>query len=896
MKSNKTFALLPIAYLISSLYGVQAAETLTYPDSLLQSIMPPGQEVDTSYFKQGFEVAPGYHRVDLYVNNDLYRSLNIEFRVTNGKMEPVLRVRDIKGLPLKDVLLAKLAQEHDDKELYPLSAYIPDAGSQFSPLTRKLNVSIPQIYMLEKSPYRDVAPQALWDNGIPMVKLNYSISGTHIDSRRADAKSSFIYANLAGQANFGPWRLYTNGSFSASEEKFEGESLSRREWNYWNTYLQRDINPIGGLLQMGDVNTSGEIFDSFPMRGVRLTTNTQMIPYVDREYSPIIEGVANSAAQVIIRQHGNTVYTTNVSAGPFRLEKLPSFGSDGDLEVVIRESDGTERVMIVPYSSVPMMVKEGQWRYDVNVGRYYRHNMPQGSDAKPVAMGTLTYGLMDGLTLFGGGLIADGYNSFALGTGLSLGRFGAVALDVTQSHVEEDPARGIYKEMNGAAWRVRYQKSMVATGTTINIANYQYRTGNYATFNDVANYEYNMMNPLLSYPLKSRWQLSLTQNVGDYGYISAGGTYAQYRHGYPDMKTFNIGYSTNIKGVGVYLNFSKNYENRSGGWEDSSTAMLNLSIPFDLFFSGKSYGSTFKGMRADYSGTMQDDGRGQKRYQHRASLSGHSDDLDWTWGVSQTMGRQDDRDTAGYVAYNGDQFNADLNITRGYYNTAYQAGLRGSLIAHSGGITPSAQAYDSLALIEVPDVGGVRLNSGLDTTTDRFGYAVVPYVTNYTKNEISIDPSTLPEGVMLLDHTDKAVYPTAGAVVKVTYPVRKGHQAVFELKQNGQPLPFATRIVLMGEDGKPDTHVRGIVGDEGRIFLNGLPQKGKLRASWVSGGQDMSCEYDYSLSNQLDTSRKSSDGFIPVEQIFLDDGNMVSPELEKIKQKLPQDEWLAVIH
>ena len=238
MKRNPSFALLPIAYLISSLYAVNA-ETLTYPDQLLQSILPPGQEIDTSYFKQGFEVAPGFHRVDLYVNNELYRSLNIEFRASNGKMEPVLRTRDLKGLPLKDVVLAKLAQEPEDKELFPLNAYIKDASSKFSPLERKLNLSIPQIYMLEKSPYRDVAPKELWDNGIPMVKLNYSLTGTHIDSRRTNAKSSFIYANLAGQANLGAWRLYTNGSFSASNDEYDGQTQTRREWDYWNTYLQR---------------------------------------------------------------------------------------------------------------------------------------------------------------------------------------------------------------------------------------------------------------------------------------------------------------------------------------------------------------------------------------------------------------------------------------------------------------------------------------------------------------------------------------------------------------------------------------------------------------------------------------------------------------------------------
>ena len=59
---------------------------------------------------------------------------------------------------------------------------------------------------------------------------------------------------------------------------------------------------------------------------------------------------------------------------------------------------------------------------------------------------------------------------------------------------------------------------------------------------------------------------------------------------------------------------------------------------------------------------------------------------------------------------------------------------------------------------------------------------------------------------------------------------------------NGKPLPFGTSV------SRTDITGSGIVGDEGQVYMSGLPLKGTLKAQW-GAGEDAQCQGDYSLPN-----------------------------------------------
>ena len=864
---NRTFKFLPIAVLITTAWAAHAQQ-VAYSPSMLRALVPEGQEIDTSFFEKGFDIAPGSYRFSLKVNGEAHRTGVYEVREHQDQLELVLRVKDIVDLPLKDEVLAEhFAEMSPDTIIFPVSSKLEGAMVSVDAKTMTVNLSIPQIYLKEDDGWVDVAPEEMWDYGETGAVINYNLSGLHQVSRSDHSANSTLYGNFAGRFNLGAWRLYTSGSASFNRMDSDTYKESNHEWDMWNTYLQRDIPALKGTLELGEISTSGDIFDTVPIRGIRLATNIQMLPNKDRSYAPIIEGIANTNAQVIIRQDGHIVYTINVAAGPFRLENLPSFGNYGDLEVVIKEADGTERILNVPYSSVPNMLREGQYRYDFNVGRYYRKNSSSKIGDPNIFMGTLSYGLPGDITIYGGSLFSEGYYALAFGTGLSLGKYGALAADVVQSKNQEDESRNL-REGSGSAWRVRYEKTLNDYGTTINLANYQYRTGRYMTMQEYIDYASDASTFWFSHGrIRSRWQLSMSQSLGSFGSLFLGADHARYHGTSSDMKSISAGYGTSIKGIGVSLNYSRNYvkvggQNGTGSsWDSSHTMMVNLNIPLSLFTRYRA-SSMIDSTTVGYQGRMHKAMNGDTSYQQSVVMNGYSDDNKWNWSVAQELGNHEDRSTSASVSYTGNRFIANAGYDHSYSMNGYHLGMNGALVLHRSGVTATSSAYDSVAIVEVPGASDVKLQNYFDTYTDMFGNGVLTYLTNYTKNEIAIDPATLPDGAILLDSSNRIVVPTSGAIVRVQYPVRFGKQAVLVLRnEDDQALPFGSTVKLLAEDGSEDPYVSGIVGEGGRVYLSGLPAKGVIQ---VDGRRVY--RYHYELPG---TNSDSKDDFFEIPTLVL---------------------------
>lgn len=106
-------------------------------------------------------------------------------------------------------------------------------------------------------------------------------------------------------------------------------------------------------------------------------------------------------------------------------------GGSGDLYVTIKESDGSEQFLVVPYASVPVLQREGRLKYAMTAGVYRAYD--NGIDKAPLAAGTAIYGLPAGYTVYGGGQFSKRYQALALGIGKNLGPIGALSTDITQA-------------------------------------------------------------------------------------------------------------------------------------------------------------------------------------------------------------------------------------------------------------------------------------------------------------------------------------------------------------------------------------------------------------------------------------------------------------------------------
>lgn len=134
-----------------------------------------------------------------------------------------------------------------------------------------------------------------------------------------------------------------------------------------------------------------------------------------RGFAPTVRGVANSNAQVTIRQNGYVIYQSYVSPGAFEIKDLYATSSSGNLDVTVKENNGTITQFTVPYSAVPMLQREGRTKYEVTAGEYRSGSSMQNSP--DFWQGTISHGFSEGVTVYGGTQLSDNYWAFSAGAG-----------------------------------------------------------------------------------------------------------------------------------------------------------------------------------------------------------------------------------------------------------------------------------------------------------------------------------------------------------------------------------------------------------------------------------------------------------------------------------------------
>ncbi|MDQ9204275.1 FimD/PapC C-terminal domain-containing protein [Cronobacter sakazakii] len=111
--------------------------------------------------------------------------------------------------------------------------------------------------------------------------------------------------------------------------------------------------------------------------------------------------------------------------------------------------------------------------------------------------------------------------------------------------------------------------------------------------------------------------------------------------------------------------------------------------------------------------------------------------------------------------------------------------------------------------------------------TDWLGYAVIPWLTPYERNELSLDTTTLPAGVDA-DNTHMTLIPNKGALVYARFDARKGSRVLLNLRQaNGQPVPFGALVTLEGIE-----NYESMVDEGGVVYLSGVKENGMAQVKW----------------------------------------------------------------
>lgn len=807
--------------------------------------------VDLSAFGTPGGVAEGTYLVDVYMNNKMQYTRQMRFvRDTKDKVIPELTPDMLRYMGVDIAQLPAFKGLPADKPVGDLATLIPDATVAFDMGALRLNLTVPQVNM--DPSMADGMDPSLWDEGVPAAVLNYNVNGSKTRSNGSGESegthSDNLFGWLNGGLNAGAWRLRSSFSYSRNTMSSRYYDTAYSQSQFSNTYLQRDIQRLRSSLTMGESTTGGDIFDAIPFRGVRLTSDDQMQPSSQRGFAPVITGIAKSNARVSVTQNGNLIYETNVPPGPFRLTDIYSGGNGGELVITVTEADGSKHVATQAYSTLPVMKRPGTYSYEVAVARYKNGGYTTGSRDPLFAQATATLGLPHYVTVYGGLLGAKEYQSLALGTGVSLGLPGAVSLDATLSRAYLNEHEGT---VQGAAFRARYSKSMMTTGTTVDLSAYRYATPSYYNFRDAVSHGYDLQYgaaPWLGERERSTWQMVLSQTLGELGSLSLNATRRNYWRTNRVVNSMGASFSSSVKGVGYSLSYNEDHtQNSDGQWPTNRQVALNVSVPFSVFSPAS---ESLRNISTNYSLTYDNQGRTSQQ----AGLSGTFLDNKLSWNASQSMQNQGGSNSGNLgTSYQSSIGSASVGYGYGSGSRTVSGGVSGGMVLHSHGLSLSNQVGDAMALVEAPGADGVRVSSG-NAETNPWGYAVVPYMQPYQRNTVSLDPTTLPDGVDIPTNST-VVYPTRGAIVVAKFKTRVGRQAMLTLNHQGKPVPFGAMASLPDDDAQSAS----IVGDGGLVYLTGAPQSGLLKVQWGSeAGQQCQVQYDLGELPKADPKDKDA--------------------------------------
>lgn len=802
-----------------------------------------GAVADLSGFEKGQEVPQGTYRVDIYLNDTLETTRDVTFHAPeNGsELTPCLSREQLTGMGV-NFSATEGINALADEDCVPLPLLIKGATTRFDVGQQRLYLTIPQIYMSKNG--RGYIPPELWDNGINAGLLNYNFTGNKVDNSFGSSRN-YAYMSLMSGLNLGAWRLRDNTNWSYSS----GGIPSKNKWQHINTWIERSIIPLRSRLTLGDSYTNGEIFEGINFRGAQIASDDNMLPDSQTGFAPVIRGIARGTAQVSIKQNGYEIYQTTVPPGPFAINDLYASGSSGDIEVTIKEADGTQQVFTQPWSSVAVLQREGHTRYALTAGEYHSGNKQQ--KAPKFFQSTVIQGLPSGWTLYGGSLFAERYQAFNIGVGKDMGMWGATSLDATQA----DATLPDGSKHQGQSFRFLYNKTLNEWGTNIQLVGYRYSTQGYFGFSDtnqasMKGYSVETQDGVIQikpkfsdyYNLTSRkrdnMQVSLNQPLGNIASVYLGGSRQSYWGGEGSDEQLQAGLITTTGDISWMLSYSL----VKSAWQQGREQMLavNLSVPLSHWSHSDST-SIWQSANANYNMSHEMNGQTNNQIGLYGTLL---DDKNLSYSVQSgyTSRGNDGSDAAGNVAlnYRGRYGSTNIGYSRSESFKQLYYGFNGGVLAHADGITLSQRLNDTIVLIKAPGVDNVKVENQPGVSTDWRGYAVLPYATEYRENRVALNTGSLPNNVDL-DNAVLRVVPTRGAVVRAGFSVHKGMKLLMTLQRNGQPLPFGSVVTAEGSQGS------SIVADDGQVYMSGMPTSGQVQATWGRGPFD-SCVADYRIS------------------------------------------------
>jgi outer membrane usher protein len=788
-----------------------------------------GYGIDISKFSEGNPVIPGHYTVRFITNNVDKGDTAIDFvdRNKDGTGEACFTPDLLNQVGIKTSDWEKEeAETENSSQCIDLKKYIPSAKWELDVNTQTFTLNVPQVntYIADDG---TVDPE-LWQNGINAALLDYNFNG--YSSKTSTGTTRSVSGNYNGGFNLGAWRFRTNAYSNWDQEN--GNTFDTGDY-----YLERDIAFLRGQIRAGSAFSDGQLFDSFNVKGLTLKSDDRMLPFSQQGFFPVIRGIAESNAKVVVKQNNYVIYETTVPPGAFEFSNIHSGNVGTDIQVQITEADGRVKNFVVPYSTSSQMLRPGVSRYNFTAGEYVGGT---NYSKKPiVAQGTWQQGLTNTVTAYVGLQGTENYWAGVFGGTLNTG-IGAFTFDVTNSTTQVPDG----KKYVGQSYKLSYDQFIDVTKTNFQLAAYRYSTSGYFSLSDAMDYIYDSSIEDLSGLSRSRnkFQLNVSQTLPEgYGSIYVNGSIEDYWDKEDGRNTqYQLGYSNNWGRVSYSVSASKYYDSSEGTTD--TQLFLNFSIPLDWSSkqSDEKQRPIFDSLNVGY-GT-------NNKHETTTSVgtSGYDEENEFSYGINGYYnttkdGQPDMSSISGNGALNTRFAKLGGSVTHSNDgNQQVSMSFNGGVIGHSGGVTfaPDISLSGPMALIEAKGATGSKVRNG-SAMIDSHGYALATNLSPYIENKVELDISTM-ETDADMKGTMSSVIPHDGSVVRVKFDTDDRRFVMFIAKRPEGYIPLGADVY-----DEAGVHL-GNAAQGGKLLTRGAAQEGVLIVRW---GEDAAstCRVPYKM-------------------------------------------------
>lgn len=644
-----------------------------------------------------------------------------------------------------------------------------------------------------------------------MMKNHSKTSNTNTDNENDKSASNSnnintFQSNTEEGLNFNDWIIRSRQSYSSS-----GDS---RSLDQIYTYAQRTLPNYKTVMQTGKISVANSLFAIPQILGIQFSPESALMN--SKESGATVTGIAQTQARVEVRQSGILIYSTQVPAGAFTLNRLPTINNTADLNVNVVEQDGATRSFLVPASSFTNSFSQQETSYSGAIGKIDQSdNDDIGSNELLTFNMSTPWGTR--AMLNSGALLAQRYQSIAaqMSAGLANG------LSLSGRSILSSDARSQTKGMQNylSLSMPLVDRLSINSSVTRQDSGYRDLTDGMPHVdedNDSINNRY-----------KSQYSLGMGYSFEDLGSFNLSWSRVSMFSSDEPTSRMTAGWSkTFSNGTSVSMNAE-----RDSGEDGNSMFYMNVSIPFGSVRVGASMSRVGDNMTRGV--TLDQTINERLSYSLAANKSSDSD----VGALSANI----------HALPNYSQIN--LGYSRyGSENSTYTVGASGGVVATKQGVLFSPYPLqDTYAVVQIPGISGGEIETSQGPVwSNSQGYAVSSGMSAYGESRMVLETKSLPKNVDVSNGIQVA-HVARGSVTNYTFNTVVSRRALIRIHLSDGKLAEKGSLIYDAHDNYITT-----VASDGTIFLIDSQLEQKLTLQTLS---DQRCQVIFKLNEEQTTDK-----------------------------------------